>query len=672
MAQILPYQRQTTDAPGLGVTPSPGGIDYIAQGLSGIANGLGNFGAVMKERDDKAKAAQSALALATYNNDMHDAHDQVAQGVQDGSIPIDQAVSKFRESATKIKGDVFGGLSAPQQADLLPHTVTTSGGLERNLSSAVFQRQQSEVAGTIDAFGEQAQRSAAIIGPAAAAEKFAAFVDFTGDQAGLSPERQSKIKQSFSENVHYSAFQTAGVDALTKGDAPRLAEIRTELNGPNGAAIDPAKRGVLTHQLFGYEQHVLAQQAAAENRAENEARLRDNAAGDLYNKAFDIAVQGKQFEPAFIKQMTEAAAGTSHQDEMVELLSKQSVISGFATKTAPQRTALLERLENHEVTAGTNPQAAKTLTGLQTLHDKINAAAKENPWTAAQSSGVIQDAQVFDASKPDSAFSIIQQRNAEIARVDQWAGTKVSPFQPQEIVQLAKAVRTLPPEKQGPYLGKLGETIGDVDRINMVASELDKTNHPLALAMKLGTDRTTAGRAVTEFVLRGAQSLADKTVKRDDTALAGWRADIASKVRGTLGDEQAENDVIDSSYFTRAAFDQDGIEAPGFGLNKTTDQAIKLVIGQPMERSGVKTLLPRGMDEARFDQALKTVTPESLRAAAPMFFVRGQPIKPEQLVNRLTEFGMRRDGAGRYIPVSSGAFVTLDAAGTRPLRLNVQ
>ena len=58
-------------------------------------------------------------------------------------------------------------------------------------------------------------------------------------------------------------------------------------------------------------------------------------------------------------------------------------------------------------------------------------------------------------------------------------------------------------------------------RIQALADQLDKGSKPLALSLKLGADGTTAGRMVSELVLRGAQALSDKTVKLDDQALAG-------------------------------------------------------------------------------------------------------------------------------------------------------
>jgi hypothetical protein len=71
-----------------------------------------------------------------------------------------------------------------------------------------------------------------------------------------------------------------------------------------------------------------------------------------------------------------------------------------------------------------------------------------------------------------------------------------------------------------------------------LADQLDKHDKPLALALKMGLDRTTAGRAASALVLRGAQALADKTVKKDDSALAGWKAEIAALVRGSIGDDR--------------------------------------------------------------------------------------------------------------------------------------
>jgi hypothetical protein len=68
--------------------------------------------------------------------------------------------------------------------------------------------------------------------------------------------------------------------------------------------------------------------------------------------------------------------------------------------------------------------------------------------------------------------------------------------------------------------------------------------------------------------------------------------------------------VIDSAYYVRVAMDHEGSSAPGFNLTASNENAVKLVVGQPLERAGVKTILPRGMDENTFT--------EKVRASRPM------------------------------------------------------
>jgi hypothetical protein len=361
--------------------------------------------------------------------------------------------------------------------------------------------------------------------------------------------------------------------------------------------------------------------------------------------------------------------------------------------------------------------------------------------------------------------------------VETYAGARgVSPLQPQEAKQFADGLAKLDPSAKSETLSQVGAQLS-APRIAALADQLDKHDKPLALALKMGADKTTSGRAASFYVLRGAQGLADKTVKKDDTALAGWKAEIAGLVRGTLGDDRAESDVIDAAYFIRAAQEQEGIAPVGFtrGVGSGASDAIAMVIGKPFERAGVKTFLPRGMDERTFNEKLSAYTADRLREMAlqpgmtergnvdlksrprvknadgsistvrsmgvnvdgkevliptvsddgrimgdqeavdnfrktgkhlgkfttpqasdsyaqalhtaqedlyvrgqgsgmpePVFYVRGQPVKVEQIANRIPQYGVKRDGQGKYVPSVSNAPITLDKEGTQILRLEVR
>ena len=52
--------------------------------------------------------------------------------------------------------------------------------------------------------------------------------------------------------------------------------------------------------------------------------------------------------------------------------------------------------------------------------------------------------------------------------------------------------------------------------------------------------------------------------------------------------------------------------------------------------------------------------------------IRAAYMTAEELAVHLPSYGMKRDGQGRYTPVLNGAYVTTDADGQQPLRLEVR
>lgn len=697
MPQLIPGGGATgtgfgTDMPGQPQRVDPGGaFSNAGQGALAVGAALGGIAADMREREQVQQRAQSALALAKITNDLHAAHDEVGRGVMSGDIDADKAGAELESRARSIVSDGMEGLRPEQRAEITAHAEGTFGVLGRSLTNVVVARKQAEVGATVDQFDEQLQRQVPIQGPKWASERYDAMVDTTAGAAGWSPLVAQKKKQAFAEKSTYSFFDGAGTEALSNKDAEGVAAVRELVQGPDGEAMDPIRRSQLTHQLFGYEQHILGQRARDANLAEEAQRLRENTASTFYNQARDITIHGGTFSPDFIKAATSAAAaaGPDYERDLGGLLSGQSPLTGFATKSADDRAAILERFRAGRNTpgVGTDPGQDKALNELTTIDTKLREAYKENPWQAAQQSGRITDAPLINAGAPQDAIGIIQSRMANITSVEQGAGYKVSPLQPQEAEQMGKVLRTLPSDQAMTLLSTLAKTVNDPERIEAMALQFDKGHKPIALAMKFGADQTTAGRYLGQLILDGAQALGDKTVKADDAKLSGWHASIAEMVRGSIGDKQVESDAIEAAYLVRASMDAKGIALPGYNLTASNENAVKMVIGQPLERGGAKTVLPRGMDEHDFDNKLRDFTPDRLRAMVlpteqfaaggrtpaptPSFFVRGQPMSPEALSIGLTNYGFQKASGGRYVPIRGNALVTLDKEGTRPLFLEV-
>jgi hypothetical protein len=386
-----------------------------------------------------------------------------------------------------------------------------------------------------------------------------------------------------------------------------------------------------------------------------------------------FTLSGSMVSPLYEREVLTKTAGTPFEAPARELI--RSSYDG-ATHGSLPLAKQEERLRQLDATLalGSSPENKKLADTARQVTETQRRAYKENPWAAASRFGKQPDVPEMPIAKAEEVPQLIAQRLPLMPGVEVFAGESVSPLQPNEAKAFGEKLKAMPPEARAEVLAQTGAML-DARRGSALAEQLDKQDKPLSLALKMGLDRTTAGRAASTLVLRGAQALQDKTVKKDDSALAGWRAEIATLVRGTLGDDRAEQDVIDASYYVRAAQEQEGIAAPGFtrGVGSGAKDAVAMVIGEPIERAGLKTVLPRGMKERDFDEKLKAVG-QKLGQQAPggVVFVRGAPVKIEQIAGHLTEYGLKRDGQGRYVPVIRNAPVTLDPQGTQLLRLDVR
>lgn len=611
--------------------------------------------------DEMQRVAAASLALAKTTNAMHDAHDEVAKGVLDGSIGTDKAAGELQKRVGTIRDTALQGYAPEQRDSMDAHLTAAEGALGRNLTGIVQKRQQHDIASTIDQFGEQVSREAARQGPGWAVQKFGAMVDFTGDAAGFNEAQKSKLKQNFSEKAHATFFESAGLAALTNGDAPGLRALREQVAGTAGDPLDPQKRNVLVHQLFGWEQYLLAKQDRAANQAEEEQRKRYNEAVTVYNQGTDVALGGGYFSPEFITQMTTSAAGTEMAGPVADLIASQRMVAGFASRSAPDRAAMIERMRAARATPGqgVGPAEDRLLGALSTMDSKLRSQADDNPWAAAQQAGVIQNAPVFSAVDPTSVQNVVRQRMAAIGGVETWAGKRVSPLQPEEVVQLGKLARQLPIDQAATMLAGIGASVGDSERVAALGKQLHDKDGALGLAMLYASSQTTQGRYTAELVLRGDQAIRDKSVTIDKAAETGWQGAIAKQIRGAYSNREAEDQVIDAAFKISAAlYAKDG--------SPDIDRAVRLASGGITERNGQKVPIPYGMSESDFDKRIKSITAADIGGAAlgPSVYAGRAPIPVQQFIDSLPQATLIHAGQGLY-NVRAGSTLVTDSAGNR-------
>ncbi|MCA3183396.1 MAG: hypothetical protein INH13_07200 [Cupriavidus sp.] len=435
-----------------------------------------------------------------------------------------------------------------------------------------------------------------------------------------------------------------------------------KIGGQEGEALDPAKRTALMTKGYGYLNGIEAAGIRAQEKAEREAKAREEKAKDAVNAATDIVLRGKYLDMDTINGLAETTAGTAYATQAQQLVQDQGEAARFATMPSAQRKALLEAENAKAVTKGQgiSPQRQKQLDQLGRIDSNIDSAVKENPWQAAQESGVVTRAPAISIGNVQDAQQIIGMRMQQIGQVEQWSGKKESPLQPDEARTLGKLVQSLPPDQAASALGSIGGLVKDMDRVSALAKQLGGDNNVLSNAMAYANAQTSVGRYTAELVLRGQQAMKDGTAKVDSAKETGWKAEIAQKINGLTMNQDTSRAWKDSAFMIMA-----GLVAEG--KSPDADQAVNLATGGVREqRDGTKIPRPYGMSDDTFTQRIAGITPSDLAQQAPGgdVFSGKTAIPLDRFIQQLPQASLVHAGPGRYAIRAGQGFVT-NSAGQR-------
>lgn len=639
-------------APGVQVGPAD-----VSSGISAAGNDLMNLGQQITHQQNNAKAS---LALATATNQAHDAHQDITQRMISGEIQPDQAQEQLRQRLSEIQATNSQGLPPMQAAMVKTSLAGTTGALQRQMDGSVFKYQESQTAATIDATGAQLQQDAIRRGPAAAADTYDAVMDFTGGSAGFTPEQQAAKKIAFRQATTHGYYDDKSTTLYAAGDQKGISDMLTTVASgklPDGEQLSPEQRAHLTTKLVGFNSRLLADQARAQNDADRERVARENIAADALNGAQKIILNGQFLDAPTMENLATVTTGTTLEQKTRELLAAQPHIVAFASQTAPQRAALLQHYQSEAAnpSVGTSPEAVKQLTALQAIDSKANEMAKDDPWKAAQTYGVVVNAPPMDFSHPDGVAQQLDTRMQKIAAVEAWVGHKVSPLQPAEAEQLGHTLKGMPPDQAAGVLSMIGQSIADPDRIGAVAKQLGKAagddtsaTETMGLAMLYAGDRTNDGKLTAEMILRGDAALKNKTSLIDTTAQSGWKAQIFAKIDGAYSSQGASDSAMKAAYKIAAANGGD------------VDSAVKAATGGIVTHGLGKIPLPVNMDESTFNKRLAAVTPQMLapQAADGNAYVGGIPMPLAKFTASLPDATLVHAGQGMYAVKAGSSFVT--------------
>lgn len=655
------------------ITPTPQVDSQVTDAAARLGQTAMNIGASMlaekKQKDEEAaRRADQIQTLTTHaniQNGLADSFDAVQADLLDGKTDKIGAEAAWKDASQKIVGDNLKALKPELQPLVTAQVQGLQGQLQNKLFDTFRKRDQQDVAAGMLTYNEQMQRFAST-DPAAAVKQYNTFVDQMAPSAGWTPEQAAKSKQVFVEGVTFNQFRRAGQQAMQSGSTAAIDEVQKRLAGPEGDALDPAKRNTLDQTLFGWKASIEAKKARQEDKAEREATKRYNTATDTLNKGRDLVLSGAALSPEYIATMAEQAQGTGLESQVREVLEAQSAVAGFANLPATQRATLLEsaRAKRADPSRGFDPQDEKQFKAAEQIQANLTRGYEQDPWQTAVKSRVIQSAPAINLADPAAAIQVVQQRMANIGDVDLAAGHKVSPLQPAEAEQLTKMVRGLKPDQAASMLGQIGALAGDADRVASIAKQIGDKDGALGLAMMFTNAKTDQGKYTAERVLEGAQNIRDKVVKVDGVAETGWRAEIAKEIRGAFRNPEVDSQMIEAAFLIRASG----------AVKVDNSSSVNMATGGIIERNGGKVPLPYGMKEPEFEKRLGAIAPVDLAAQAPGGFVQAGPARVPlaDFVKTIPDARLVHAGPGLYNVRAGNTLVTNERGAAITLKVGWQ
>lgn len=626
--------------------------------IAGVGNTILDQG--IKDEEQRRKAAAS-LALAKTNNELHDAADEISKGVLEGTVSTKDALGEYKKRSAKIQTDNLAGLTPDFQESLRTHFIGANGQLERGLGGVIEKRNQSDTRATIVQFGEQVGREAMRNGPAWAAEKFGALVDFSGNSAGMTPAEQAEVKQRFTEKAHYDFFDAAVTGARRSNK--ELSEVEKKLNSDAAGAMDPRARTELLTKVEGFKFANDQRDEAARRRLEAEQERYLTKARHEFDAATSIINTGKMLSPAYVEQVTTAVRGTPYERAFKELTTGGQEKFQFGSMSLAQQEKALNQARANLNVNGTSPEAEKQVRQLESINDAAKKEYADDPLPAAASRGVLAGVAPLDMTSPASIVATIDERVSQAELVAQKTGAPVSPFLRSEADKIAKMVAALPVDQRSSALAQFAEKLGP-GQAAALGRQIAPSDKATAIALGLSSARTTTGRYTSEIVLRGAQAMKDKAVQPDNMAVTGIRARAAAEIGNAFINETVRQTMIDAAVFAEY-----GLQSEGSG---DLSRAVRLVTGAIVERGGRKVPAPYGMPAADFEKKVAQLGPESLRTAVPnqQVWIAGTSLTLPEFFKQVPNAALLWQSNGRYA-VQAGTGVATNADGV-PLILEVQ
>lgn len=607
-----------------------------------------------REAADRAKATAKLNAL---RDGLADAHDEIAQGILDGSVPKDRAAGTWKERTGQMVADGLSDVPERLRETVRLDFDAQAGRLGNRLRRAVTQRDREDVtAGITQTLGHLQRQYQG--DPSGTTAKAMATIEQLGPHSTLKPDALARMGQQWREETqHAAATELVG---LAKNSPQLLTAAEKALSGEKFADLDPQRRASIAVQIDGHRVRLAQQAEIAASRAARQQEAAMNRARAEFETFQSMADKGAALSPEYVERVSRATAGTPYQAGIKAVAAQVAAVGGLAAQPIATQQATLDAINGQIAQKGRTPELEARRTQVEKVLKGSREDVAADPLRAGLERGVLEKLQPLNLS--GGIPGVMQQLGERVQQantVAQWSGRAVSPLLAAEAEQVATMLGALPTDTRATAIATLSASIG-ARQAQALAAQIDTKDRGLALAMAAGASMTTAGRPTSTLILKGSQALREKAVNLTPDDHKGIARAVGDALSG-----KARDDVIEAAGLIYA-----GQQAEGSGDLK---RAVRLAVGGDIiEHNGSRIPIGGGMTPSDFRTKLAGTKPEALAGQAPdgMVMAGGQQMPLAQFLAALPDAQLQPAGLGRYFVRAGGAVVT--NSERRPITIEVK
>lgn len=618
--------------------------------------------AALEQRKEAEQAREAALraqqitALTQGKDQLADLHDEVTQGVLDGTVPKDKAETQFAERAKKLIADTGSDLPPDRRQILVAELGGDTMRLGNNVRRAVTQRDRQDVSSGITQTLEYLQRDYSR-DPASATQRAEQVVDMLGPHSTFSPQELTKLKQGWKENTQRVAGETMLMNGRRDLHLLDEAEHAIKDGLPD---LDPGAKNTLLAKAGAYRDSILQHQELAAQRAARENETRLHRAEAAFNTFQAMTDKGGEIAPSAVDGALQATAGTPYQAGIRSLAQSARDTGGLAAQPLNRQQGALDQLNAYIAQHGRTPELDKRKEQVEKVVRGSQADFDRDPLRAGLERGVIRDLRPIDpAGGLPGLVTQLRDRVPVAQQVSTWAnGKPVSPLTADEAGTLYHQLKGLPSEERANIIATLSTVMPNGQALAL-AKQMEPHDKVMSYAMSVGSDQTSYGKPAARLVFLGQQWLRDHGQK-DDQAPGKVLALAAQEVGDSLPGEVRQQ-VIETAALMHLGKQADG-------QNASMKESVKLALGGDLiDHNGRRLPVTTGMTPDRFRDRLSSITPKELEKQAPggnVFSLGEKPETAAEFLADLPNAELLPAGRGRYF-VRRGAGVALNAQGQK-------